>query len=346
MENRLKLHVLLLITTLSSYLLHGAAQSYDLFAQAEYDHYMQLIKSIDPITYGQLVRCEKELGQPCIRNAVDATSIVQPGNARSKEHPIIFMESIQHHPEPYQKAMLTYYLDWYKNIKQTLPITKSEQKTILKIINDIAPTLYEEIIKVDPTGQHHIKRNYHKGFSATASVIDGLPVISVHQDSTLDYSNKELRAILAHELSHYILKHPFKSDAPIHTYLFNKNTPVKQFAAGKQVAGQLQPTKCFARSEERIEEYEADRSEVLDFGIDIDTAIKVAKKLQQQELELSLAEPHKETFKSTHPLWADRINHFESLRSEVELKKAHDQGKTHIDWKKLAQEYLDELKKK
>lgn len=308
------------------------------FPKEEYEYYMKLIKEIDPKAYQRLRTCENELGGPCIDEAVDIDPTIEPGSEETKGYPIIVLKSIKNdYDEQYRKAILKGYIDWYNTMENITPITQEERKTVLDLIKTVAPELHKEIIKVDPRGENHIERNETNGFANSVSFDDGLPVIYVAQDS-LQYPKKILEASIGHELGHYVSGQFFKHPEPTHAFLF----PDQESFATKGLAAK----ETFNLAQQRVREFEADRSEIMDFNIDIDTAIEQAKILQAKVEELQLKEPGKQTFKKTHPLWSDRIKHFESLRREVELKKAQGkEGKTVFDWKKLAQDYKKALSK-
>ena len=73
---------------------------------------------------------------------------------------------------------------------------------------------------------------------------------------------------------------------------------------------------------------------VIDFGIPIDDAICHLEKSIKNE------DRSETTFQRTHPFCADRIKNLDSLRSEVELRKAQKKHRKKIDYKALAAEYL------
>lgn len=308
------------------------------FPREEYEHYMKLIQEIDPKAYKRLRICESELGVPCIDKAVDIEPLVELGNEETQGHPIIVIKSMKEHDEQYQKDILKIYLAWYNNLESIHPITQEERNTILDLIKTVAPELYVTMIQSDPEGRNHIFRNYGIGFTSSVSYNDGLPIINVDQYSLTKYPRKFLEASIAHELGHYVSGHFFDQTEATHKFLLPETEHSQN---DKPDAKEI-----FNLAKNRVEEFEADKSEVLDFDIDIDTSIASAQTLQKEVEEFQLKEPTKETFKRTHPLWADRIKYYESLRKEAELKKVHGQGKTKFDWEKLAQEYLNEFKKK
>lgn len=307
------------------------------FPKEEYEHYMKLIKEIDPKAYQRLRTCENALGAPCIDEAVDIDPIIEYGSEETKGYPIMVLKSMKDDPdEQYQKNMLKIYLDWYMTVENMTPITQKERDIVLDLIKTVAPTLHEMMVKMDPTGEQHIERYKGNGFASLASLDDGFPIILVGQDS-LNEPRNLLEASIAHELGHYVSRHFFEYPEPTHAFLLTDETSTAKGLPAKET---------FNLARRRIEEFEADSSEIMDFNIDIDTAIKQAKILQAKAEELQLKEPGKKTFKSTHPLWSNRIKHFESLRKEVELKKAQGkERKTVFDWKKLAQDYKNAFNK-
>lgn len=303
------------------------------FSQEEYEHFMNLINNIEPQIYIQLRMCEKEFDRPCIEKGTDSTpkiGTVILGDNVTKEHPIIVL------PPKILSALKRFEKNIFKNVidkyKTMLPITQKARNIILSIIDDIAPNLYQEIIQKDPTGEHHIKQD-NAGFASYVSKEDGLPIIFVDQYSLHKYSPAAVKASIAHELGHYVSRHLIQHKDPTHSTLFQASSTSENVKNARNE---------FKRAYIRVQENEADRRMVLDFAISIDDALANARALQEKADELPKKGPNKMTFQTTHPLWADRINHLESLRSEVELKKSHGLGKTIFDWKKLAQEHLDE----
>lgn len=321
----LKKLLLCLTITLISSSLYSADTESNYFSQEEYNHYMHLIKLLNVGTYNKLKSCESALGHPCIEKSKASIPSVEP----DPEYPIISLPSIKHISEKDQMYILRNVINEYNRIKNILHITKTEQKTILKGIKKIAPELYAAIVKRDPTGQHHVKRSYDSEFALGISKDDGLPVILIDQDILQFFEDKKLEnekledkemllAAIAHELGHYVSEDFLINDQSSHTF---------------------KPTKQFAHAYTRTQEYEADKSEVLDFGIDIESAIALAQVLQDKQQEPSLKQPSRKTFKRTHPFWYDRIAHLESLRPEVELKRLHGKKRTVFDWEALADKY-------
>lgn len=313
------------------------------FPREEYEHYMRLFKEIDSNIHAQLQQCEKDLGEPCIAKAVDIEDQIEPGTNETKGYPIIVIRSLKDWGEKAQKEYLKTFVDEYKNL--TTPITQKERDAVLDLIKTVAPELYDILIKKDPTGKNHIERDTYGGFSSLASFDDGLPTIAVDAVVLGKYPRKYNEASIAHELGHYVSGHFFQINQPTHSHSIT-NSSEQKLKTGKKFGGKLPPAETFDLAKQRIKEHEADRSEILDFDIDIDTAIASAKALQADAQEPPHKGPAKGTFKKTHPFWDDRIKHFESLRSEAELKKAHGKGKTVFNWQKLANEYVKLYKQK
>jgi hypothetical protein len=227
-----------------------------------------------------------------------------------------------------------------------------ERKAFMDIIKDLAPTLYEAIVAVDPTGADHIIEDDRFGYTSVAGVRvsekDGLPAIGFGPGTT-QVPLERKRAVIAHELGHYALRHLFKrptiklkalEEAPKGKRVLKiKGKPV-------EVGGEL-PVSGFLSLESTVEanlqrafsrqqEYEADRFAVIEFGIPIDDMIAEFK------APLPIGTKEEETFKSSHPLSMARIKQLEDLRREVELNKIHNKQPMPIDWKALAAEYFKE----
>lgn len=322
-----KNYILWLIITTCNLYITGAAQDIpnNFFAPDEYEYYMQLIKKLSPRVHMQLTSCAQELGEPCIEKSENNRSYVAPGTSLSNGHPTIVLASLRNESEAQQKEILTSLIKRYTDIENTLPITKTEQRDILAIIQNIAPELHRQLINLNKkvihpytqkqlthTVKDHIRRNYDSGLAVNVCPFDGFPIIWIDQDSFIENPDpqEQFKAAIAHELGHYVLQHLQN----------NQNT-------SKTALKELR------KAYSRIQEFEADRSMILDFDIPISLAIENAQTLQIQE------DPNTKTFKSSHPLWADRIKHIKSLQTEVELKQTHKQGRKIFDWQTLAHEY-------
>ncbi len=314
------------------------------FPSPEYDYWMKLIEQTDSTAFEQLKKCGVTYGKPCLEMAIDQSySLVVPGEEESHGYPFLLINpDLKLEDAPYVKSRLESVLTWYKHDTETRAsaITPDEQSKVMEIIKDLAPPLYQEMIAVDPTGAHHIKR-YYGGSNAeiAPSALDGLPEIRI----SADFSNQPksmLRVLMAHELGHYALVH-FNIARLTHEVL-EKNS-LRQFKKGKRVSGQLGFEESFAHAFSRTQEYEADKFAVLELGIPLDDAIAWAKKEAQEAGEVENKAPSKMTFTSTHPFWTSRIKQFEELRPEIELNKAHNKKPIQVQWKQLAEQYIREI---
>lgn len=91
----------------------------------------------------------------------------------------------------------------------------------------------------------------------------------------------------------------------------------------------------FKNSWTRVDEYEADRFAILEFGVKIEDAISLI------ESKLCGHDDIKSTssFELTHPIAEKRIEQLLDLQVELELRSRR--SKKLIDWARLAQEYRD-----
>jgi len=196
---------------------------------------------------------------------------------------------------------------------------QAERKRILTIIKSIAPDLYAIIIKRDPTGQQYITIDYD---ISSAQVLihpsDGLPLFGINPSYLSQFTLPEQRFIIAHELTHYMLSHLIEKG--FHE-LKHKDEPLLMNAYS------------------RVQEDEADRGAILDFGIPIKDGIAWADKCIKITKELLLKHPHKQTFKQEHPLCVNRKKHLVSLQRELEVKRTHPKK---INWLDLAQKHIEE----
>ncbi len=314
---------------------NNLSQYGSLFPKEEYEHYLNLIRTIDAEAYKKLVGFEIKNDQDGLLNG-NYLEIIS-GNEESNGYPIIVMPSIMDWTINAQKDFLkNNILSTYNQMPIISKITESERHNTLEIINQIDPKLYTLITNVDPEGIKHIERDYSSGpIASTASEDDGLPIILIGEKVKL-LSTEEKKAVIAHELGHFALEHVKERKGPIIALKITvdpkKNTKI--------VTGQLPFEETFDLAYSRINEYEADRFSVINLGIDVDTAIATQKKLISDEFNKSLSELQRETFKRTHPWGKDRIAHFNELRREVELNKARNKQQKPIQWEEIAKDYV------
>jgi len=322
-------------------LLMGSAMANrkDKFPPEEYEHYMELIKEIDPEVNKKLRDCQDMLWSPCIKNALDTEPGIDRGSLKTQGYPIMFIKSMKDLSDDSQKVILKTYTDKY-NVLPIIPqITNKERKKFLEGVKAVDHTLYDEITERDPMGIWHIKRDY-LGSNMAVSIQgdDGLPLFFIDH-TVVDKPWNELLFGIAHELSHYVLGHTgegyLSRHQSRHPMLAREETLIQEIKKGKKVAGLLPFKETFEKARDRIKENEADRMAVIEFGVSIDDAIAAAKWFVEREGEIQ--HPHKETFKRTHPMWLSRIKHLESLRNEVELNKEHKVQRKPIDWRQLAE---------
>lgn len=312
-------------------------EDYSFFPTADHEYYMNLIQKLNPTAYKKLKACEAANHKPCLEMAIlkEDEGVVPDLLSEFLGYPILAINpGIKLYDEESQKNYLKTWLELYIEAPIATLVSANELKINMALIKNIAPSLYEAIVEVDPTGVNHIKRHYEGSNTAIRpSQVDGLPVIYVGAESA-QVPIKYQRVTVAHELGHYALGHFFKKPIKKHKVL-EKEIPF-------EIGGTLPFKKSFEHSFSRIQEFEADRFAVIEMGVSIDDAIAQAKSWIAKEEEL-LATPEKETFKRTHPFARARIQQFEDLRREVELHKAQKRQTKPIDWKSLAAEYLKDL---
>lgn len=306
------------------------------FPADEYEHYMQLIKEIDVEIYNTLKECQNINKTPCIDELVSIDVLIESSSPKTHGYPLLSLKSLKNVPREKQKEILKKYLAKYT---EQLPLPVEQRKKVMSIIKSIAPELYEEIEKIDGGGGNHIKRS-HYGTESNVSSLDGLPKIYVDPFSAQLPFN-ELKSTIAHELAHYVLGH-FNTEnlASHHLLSHQEEKPTRSFRKGKNIRGLLPLKETFQNAYQRTKEDEADRFAILEFGVNIDDAISNAKKKAKQAYEEFFVDP-KETFKSTHKFWKDRIAHLEYLRREVEIRK--NRKSAPINWQNLAKHYKETL---
>jgi peptidase M48-like protein len=307
------------------------------FPQEEYEHYMKLIAEIDPDMHEALKQCAIDLDGPCIDRALAGEEDrVMFGTEETEGYPILVMNSLMDRSLDAQKERLKKLMGAYK--KHVIPPMKAaERQKLLNGLKTIDPDLYDAIIAVDPTGENHIKRS-QKVTSAYFYTEDGLPLFYVDKD-LVDGPYEETLFVLAHELSHYVLDHIFRPSTVVHREFSKEVAPQEFKIKGKKVAGQLPFVETFQKARTRIQETEADRMAVIDFGIPIEDALCWLEKARKDENRSTT------TFQRTHPFAADRIKYLRALCPEIELRKAQKKKRKKIDYNALAADYLQRYTK-
>ena len=301
------------------------------FPPEEYEEYMRIIKDLNSQTYEKLRTCEKELGHPCLKEGEEYKKTFP--TSKTHGYPLIIFESLKNWNKTLKKPYLQSIILGYKPVPA---ITQQERVKVLNIIKELAPQLYEKIITVDPTGEDHIKQgNTSMSFSAK----DGLPLLRIDNEK-LNESDEKLRWIIGHELSHYVNRDMKDICTWTHKNMSSKESSSQEYAPGRKIANQLPLEETFRNAQSRVREYAADAGSVLLFGTSIDAGLKFLEASAKNEIS---EDPKKETFKITHPLSGfGRKDHLESLRAEVERRKASGQKPAPIDWDMLIDYYKNE----
>jgi hypothetical protein len=152
-----------------------------MFSDEEYEHYMDLIRELDPEVHATLEQCEKDLGGPCIDKAGDEEDDrVEGGSEATEGYPIMVLKSMSGVPMGTQKQLLARPIKWYKEKMQVMVprMTVEERQKLLQGIKAVDQDAYDALIKVDPTGENHVKRSYDGGTWTTVSEVDGYPVLN------------------------------------------------------------------------------------------------------------------------------------------------------------------------
>lgn len=131
------------------------------FSKEEYERYMEFVKKIDPEVYAQMKEGEAKTGVPAVQKIkyIEGEG-VSSGPEEAPGYPIIWIQSLsaKNNDQDAFISALTKLIADYK-VAYVPPITKDEQQQVMEILKDIAPDLYTLIVKVDPTGENHVKRN-------------------------------------------------------------------------------------------------------------------------------------------------------------------------------------------
>ncbi len=301
------------------------------FSQDEYEYYMQIIEHLDESVYKDLIACEEKLKEPCLRQGKKSEII--PPSDETHGYPIIILErNFKGCPtkRDYFKPIVQAY-------KQVLPIPHEERIKVLGIIKGLAPELYAELVTVDPTGIKHIQRISNGPHFACVSPHpeDGLPLLQF-KTSNLSFPSEQLRYIVAHELSHYVLDH-FNRTLSFHKKLSPENENTLLTLKGKKVTAPFPYNETFTKAASRVQEAEADRFAVMHFGVSVEAGLAYNDFNSSKDYSVNF--PEKIDFTLVHPPAKERIRQFLSLRKEVELQKEKNEPKKPIDWDALREKY-------
>lgn len=292
------------------------------FSQTEHENVMKMIKEVSPKAYNKLLDCAQKSGCHCLRKA----TAIDDGPVKIDGYLMYFLdpEFLGNLNDEDAREYLKVSLDAYANPKYEEIFTKDEEirakiNEVLEMVKSIDRRAYDAIVKKDPAGKKHVHIDERLVGAVLASVKpltdDGLPLIQVGASDFFAKSKKEQRFIIAHELAHYKFGH-FKE---LIVFRNSSKDHLIKLAA------------------ERSLENEADRSAVLDFGVNVDDVIEILKAWAKEEYKTP------KTLGRTHPTWAVRLKHAEELRRELETRP---KGMVKpIDYEELAGKYLKSLRK-
>ncbi len=299
----------------------------DYFSQNEYLFIMEHIKKESREVHDTLLQCARDIKRPCILKVDDIQKqgVYYP-QGEYAGYAFLKMPDMQAWQAGMAKQNLKYligiyerYIDIYGSI---MPI--DGRKYILNLVKVLNVDLYEIFMNPDASfGANHIRLKSLPASLAAVSYnpIDGLPLIAIDKDFITLSIGQQLFTI-AHELAHYILEH----------LMFVNNIKLPEYTS--EGIGRLsleQDQSLFKKSKRRINEYEADRFAILEFGTKIADAVSLFNKQKDEVVSLS------NVLHSSHPDIEKRIEYLVSLEREIGSSRAP----FIIDWSRLAQEYKE-----
>lgn len=294
--------------------------------------YTSLAKKINPYIYEALLTCTPQ----CFREAPNECTEITIVSHQS--YPLINIPAsktwFQTTSDDLSKIFHTWY-DLYKKTS-TYHLPERERNHFLKIIKKIAPKLHAEFeLLGDEVFQHFRRNKLETQCSTGISPINGLPTFRIGSKIS-SQSQKWQFFIFGHEIGHYALEHP--SIQPISHALLEDSA-----ATNLTDTPFLLFKDTFKKAQNRVREHEADRFSILILGNNPRSAISwvAASAREFEQLYGRSKDPHKDTFRETHPADGERIKHLRSLQKEIDLQKAHGKKLQEPDWKTLVQLYRE-----
>jgi len=309
------------------------------FADEEYEALMKIIEEIDFNTYTNLRACQQALKKPCLMQGKQYKRIEPTED--SEEYPLIVVPTdIITWPKDEQKGYLKKAVQDYHPLP---PMTESERLHYLEIIKSLAPGLYDEFMKLDPTGTKHIiRRNGFIHGHVVPFPEDGLPSLAI------GFGNKTLPIeqqyyLIAHELSHYVLNH-FQNPPHPHKRLNPHALASPLMIKGKEVPAPFPHDEAFLKAASRTREAEADRFAIMYFGANNEQVLEGALAYNGFNPSIDYFptknKPEKIDFTLMHPPAKERVKQLLSLGKEIELQKAKEEQLKPINWEALRGEYI------
>ncbi len=246
---------------------------------------------------------------------------------------------------PKPRTLLDKAWDWL--IVEPIP-PKKHYEIVLEIIKDLAPGLYDKIVQFDPNGSRHASLGDGIFIEFPNENRDGLPIFKINT-SFMKLPNNMQRAVIAHEIGHYVLEHNITSTD-------NKYTLSKSIKKQDPSLSKLNPMTAMINAYTRTYEYEADRFAIMNLKIPSQDAIDMLNTLRSYEdntiycintiksiynaigLKFNTSPDLNldKTFSRSHPLMDDRMQQIRNIQSEIELpNNAYPNKITPINWDKL-----------
>lgn len=291
--------------------------------KSQYESTMDYIKTISAEVYYDLAKCAEAFQSPCIKAVTTFSDQGPELPAKGAQSGYLTLNMLpwEHFYPEEVKANIQYIVNLYKKVSDyygtILPFV--DRRYILELIEVLAPDLYNLFLSSDdPTGIDHFRLLSESQKGATAMVlyypIDGLPLIAIEEDFKKLPFGQQL-FIIAHELAHYALGH---------TELLNPINLVNESDRA-----------MLDRTRSRVNESEADRFAILEFGAKIEDAIDTMKSIHDRASADGYVA--KTSFESTHPLFDGRVKQLQDLVRELELSARR--PPILVDWAKLASDY-------
>lgn len=284
----------------------------------------------------------------------------------------LFMEQYLESNDPrWNELPKSFRIDLLKNFYKST-VKKKEAyrldltRTVLNVIQELAPELYEEIIAVDSLGTNHIhivgdgaQFDPNKNRCDISVAEDGLPYITISANF-VDSPDEILRFMIGHELGHYAHEDMF--DLP---KLKLKNISLDHFGSqsrefqkkdGKtlKITGKLSPMEVLKNRHSQQKEFAADAYAASH------PIVSLKHKYILLLLHKALKNQAKDLFTTTHPLVSrtlqestneelqrdiaatGRIAHIQSVAARAKQLRSEGKQLPPIDWRRIIENYRKE----
>lgn len=291
------------------------------YTPQEYDYLMHIINQNLPDLYVELNSCGEILEKPCLRQLQIEHGYKieqkQENGQRVIYLPNMYADLLRNNKYYQLKTYLLVLL-----IREGFISRQDNKMLVLNIIKELAPPVYDMFLKTDERLEKHIIEFYQRDNFAVSCGLSGLPVLFYGSDFYLLPHNQQ-KAIVGHELGHYVLGHYNENKALNISFLH---------LTDKEIGPVMKSVNTFIASYTRVNELEADRFAVLNLGVPAEDMIDMLINLYTDTKNKHSSIGH------DHPSIQSRVDQLEDLKRDLEQGRIKRQA---VDWEKAMLACLD-----